>query len=64
MPQPKDEHNQDVLADLVNDAIVTGTYSPLAGATHKQSRCWRVRIDSKELDRRLDPSPYWRIAFM
>ena len=47
----EDEDAQDAVIDLVDDAVITGPYTPLARAADELLRVGRPRVGGKQVDR-------------
>jgi hypothetical protein len=54
----KDEDNELVVVNLVDDPVVAGTDSPLARAADETTRGWRPGFDSEQINGGLDTSPH------
>jgi hypothetical protein len=51
------EEQQDVVVDLIDDAVVARSDPPLACSAHEPGGGRRVRVESQELDGSLHPAP-------
>ena len=54
----KEEDNELLVVDLVDDPVVAGTDPPLAQATDEPGRGWWSGFDSEQLNGGLDASPH------
>jgi hypothetical protein len=61
MPGAHDEHKEALLLDLVNDPVVTGSGSPLAGSANEPRCCGRSWFGGEQFDGSLDATAYLRI---
>ena len=57
----KDEDDELVVVNVVDDPVVAGTDPPLARATDEPGRGWWPGIDSEQLNGGLEASPHIRI---
>jgi hypothetical protein len=62
MPEPDDDHQQHVVLDGVDDAIVADPDAK-ARSTLKSARAWRAWILREQRDGPLDPSANRRVQF-
>lgn len=56
------QHEELVILDLVDDAVVAGAHSPLAGSADEWGHCRRSWIGAEQLERRRDTATDWRVA--
>jgi hypothetical protein len=61
VPDAQHEHEEPVLLDLVDDAVVTGPNPPLAAPADQSSRRGRSRFSGQQLDRGLEASADRRV---
>jgi hypothetical protein len=61
VPDAQHEHEEPVLLDLVDDAVVTGPNPPLAAPDDQSSRRGRSRFSGQQLDRGLEASAGRRV---
>ena len=56
MSDPEDEHNQLVVVDLVDDAVVARAHPPLAGPAYKLGCLGRSGVGRQQVDGCLNPT--------
>jgi len=61
MCHSENKHKQFGVMDLVDDSVITRSYSPLSSATDEPSRRRRTGCIRQELDHRLKPAPSWGV---
>jgi hypothetical protein len=61
MPGAHDEYEEALFLDLVNDPVVTGSDSPLAGSADEPRCCWGSGFGGEQFDGCLDATAYLRI---
>jgi hypothetical protein len=63
VPNGHDQHEEPVVINFVDDAVIAGFVPPLAAATHQLSGGRRPWLVGKQVDGGLDASPGVRIQF-
>lgn len=61
MAEPENEDEEPVVLDLVDDAVVAGANSPLAGSPDQLGRGRWSRFVSQQFQRRLEAPAYLRV---
>ena len=63
VPDAEDKHDEPVLVDFVDDAVITSAYAPFSGTADELCCCWWTRIGGKKFDSSLDSASRRRIEF-